>query len=124
VTYPTPARQPDSTVIAVQVRKVDPPQHLADDMEEFKDLYVPLSQALISHIDQGGNFVPGEWGGEQCDNCGCSGYRIERNSHFSPDDIRGWVIVCDGAFYGTEDEVKGCGTRYMLHYLPEDNVQF
>src|SRR5438046_44834 len=112
--------QPEGTVIAVQVRSVDPPQFIAETMEDLRQQF------------------PGAWAGEQCDNCGCCAYTIEADPTFDNDTVpMGWVARCsgdvdlareyeeDGA--GREQVLAvehGCGTTYRLRLLHEGEVAF
>jgi hypothetical protein len=107
-------------VIAVQVRQVDPPQHIADDMEDLLDLSSRF------------------WSGEQCDSCGCSAYTIEVDPTFGNDTVpQGWVARCSGmpdtadelASSGADaDQVEairhGCGATYSLRWYHESEVAF
>jgi hypothetical protein len=108
--------QPEGTVIAVHVRKVDPPQFVAEDLESLE---------------------PGEWSGEQCDSCGCCAYTIERNEAFPADFIQGWQARCcgdadearrwadEGADPAQVEAIRtGCGAVYDLRYEPESRVAF
>lgn len=108
------------SVIAVHVRKIDPPQFVAEDME-----------GLVAEY-------PGKWGGEQCDNCGCCAYTIEADPTFGNDTVpMGWVARCSGDVdlarqYAEEGAGKeqvlavehGCGTQYRLRWYQEGQVQF
>lgn len=111
--------QPEGTVICVQVRRVDPPQYVADDLEDM--------------LERSSRY----WSGEQCDNCGCCAYVIERNPHFPDDFIQGWQIRCCGdadearrwADEGASPEAveavrTGCGVVYDLRYERESRVAF
>jgi hypothetical protein len=112
-----------STVIAVQVRKVDPPQFIAEDMDSLLEEF------------------PGEWGGEQCDSCGCCAYTVEinvRNPKYPASDlIQNWQVRCSGdpdrareyAEAGADPEQveavrTGCGTTYRLGRYDENEVAF
>lgn len=115
--------QPSDTVIAVQVRKVDPPQFVADDMTD-----------LLERLDNTDRL---DWDGEQCDSCGCWTYVIEHVEGKPLDRITGWQVRCCGnadvaedtkSMGGDPEQVEairtGCGATYMLRYLPEDEVAF
>jgi hypothetical protein len=113
-------RQPsDQHVIAVQVRRVDPPQHVADDLEDL--------------LDRSSRF----WSGEQCDSCGCCAYVIERNPAFPADVVMGWQVRCcgdaneaqrwqdEGASPEAVEAVRtGCDAVYDLRWLHESQVAF
>jgi hypothetical protein len=113
-------RQPsDEHVICVQVRSVDAPQHIADDMEDL--------------LDRSSRF----WSGEQCDSCGCCAYVIERNPVFPDDLVQGWQVRCCGdadeaerwAREGADPEAveavrTGCGAVYDLRWEHESKVAF
>lgn len=108
------------TVIAVQVRSVDAPQFVAEDMDELKEQF------------------PGPWDGEQCDNCGCCAYTIEPDPRVgNPNHPIGWVARCSGepdtadqyAADGADaDQVEavrnGCGATYQLRRLYASEVAF
>jgi hypothetical protein len=98
------------SVIAVRVRPSEsmsqfPPQFIAEDIED-----------LLERSSR-------EWGGEQCDNCGCDGYVIERDPTFPSDFPEGWVVRCSGSEY-SDGFVKGCDTTYRLGWFPENQVAF
>lgn len=108
------------TVIAVQVRSVDPPQFVAEDMDDLREQF------------------PGEWGGEQCDSCGLTAYTIEPDPEFgNPTHPLGWRARCSGSEWladeykqgGADPEQveavrKGCGATYRLSIYNESEVQF
>jgi hypothetical protein len=116
----------DTRVIAVQVRQVDPPQFIAEDVDDLLERF------------------PGEWGGEQCDNCGCCAYMIEpipgKTIGLRPaplDLIQNWQVRCcgepdtadryeaDGADPEQVEAVRnGCGTTYPLRRYHESQVAF
>ena len=111
--------QPEGTVIAVQVRSVDPPQLVAEDMEELKAQF------------------PGKWTGEQCDSCGCTVYTIERDPKFHGDTVLAWTARCAGdedmakdwADMGADEAAvnatrTGCGAVYRLSFMEEEEVAF
>jgi hypothetical protein len=107
-------------VIAVQVRKVDAPQIVAETMQDLVDQF------------------PGEWSGEQCDNCGCCAYTIEPDATFGNNTVpMGWVARCSGDVdlarqYAEDGAGKeqvlavqdGCGTTYRLAWYHENQVAF
>jgi hypothetical protein len=113
-------RQPSADhVICVQVRRGDPPQHVADDIEDL--------------LERSSRF----WGGEQCDSCGCHSYVIERNPHFPSDLVQGWQVRCcgdadeaqrwqgEGAEPASVEAIRtGCGAVYNLRWEHEDRVCF
>jgi hypothetical protein len=80
-------------VIAVQVRSVDPPQLVAEDLADLVD-HTPFDS-------------------EQCDSCGCSGYTIRLLSGQPADRITSWYVVCTGTDFA-DGFVEGCGTEYHL----------
>jgi hypothetical protein len=108
----------EDLVIGVHVRKVDSPQLVAEDMEQ-----------LLGMVGE-------EWGGEQCDSCGCSAYTIERkaNQLGRRDAPAGYVARCSGedrladeyeaqGDHDTAEAVrKGCGTTYSLRWYDGDKV--
>lgn len=105
-------------VIGVHVRKVDPPQLVAEDMDDLLKM------------------VGTVWGGEQCDSCGCCGYTIERraNQLGRKDAPAGYVARCSGqpdwqeyeAMGADAEQVaavrNGCGAVYSLRWYDEDEV--
>lgn len=96
----------EGAVIAVQVREVDPPQFVAETMDDLREQF------------------PGDWDGEQCDNCGCPGYTIERDPTFGNDTVPlGWVARCSGYTFADES-APGCGATYRLRWYPESEVAF
>ena len=70
--------QPETTVIAVQTRTYDPPQCVAETIEDLRSQF------------------PGTWSGNQCDSCGCVAYMIERDTKFDSDTVFGWSARCCG----------------------------
>jgi hypothetical protein len=109
----------EGSVIAVQVRRVDPPQYVADDIEDL--------------LDRSSRF----WSGEQCDSCGCCAYVIERAVDYSSGSVYGWQVRCCGepdtareyeamgADQAQVDAVRtGCGATYRLGWYHESQVQF
>lgn len=110
----------EGSVIAVQVRSVDAPQHIADDIEDLLDLSSRF------------------WSGEQCDSCGCCAYVIERDPQVRFDFIpEGWVVRCcgdadeaerwqrEGATPEAVQAIRtGCGARYSLRWYQEGQVAF
>lgn len=98
-----------ASVRAFQPRKVDPPQFVAEDGDELA--------ARVGEII----------GGEQCDRCGNSAYRVDRVGHGSPEPIYGFTARCvtdpdqdpeqDGQF-------TGCGIGYPIGIWDEDAVTF
>jgi hypothetical protein len=83
----------NKTVVAVQVRSVDPPQLVVQDLEDLVD----------------GNSLDGE----QCDACGSSGYTIKLLAGQPADRITSWRVVCTGTDFA-DGFVEGCGTEYRL----------
>jgi hypothetical protein len=107
------------TVIAAHVRQVDPPQFVAEDLDDLFDM------------------VGQEWAGEQCDNCGNSLYTVRFDSaNFEADKVKRHQAAL--AFYvectpdkdlwernGQEiPEGVGCGTQYRLRWYHENEVAF
>lgn len=80
-------------VVAVQVRRVDAPQLVTEDLADLVD-HTPFDS-------------------EQCDSCGCSGYTIRLLPGQPADRITSWRVVCTGMDYG-DGYVEGCGTDYRL----------
>lgn len=102
-----------SAVIAAHVRKIDPPQFIAEDLEEL--------EAKVGE----------EWGGEQCDNCGNSLYIIGRDYTFERrNHPRAFFVKCVPDHDMWQDagqeipEGVGCGTEYRLAWYREEEVQF
>lgn len=89
-------------VYAFQPRKIDPPQHVADDWHQL----VRLMDTLI--------------GGDQCDNCGNIAYRVVE-SHKSGQ-------ITAQCTMDPDDDVSrqfgGCGTHYLIRLYDEDEVTF
>jgi hypothetical protein len=83
----------NKTVVAVRVRRVDPPQLVVEDLADLRD--------------------GDEWAGEQCDSCGLPGYTIRLLPGQPADQITSWRVVCTGADYGDE-WLDGCSTEYRL----------
>jgi len=119
----------DGLVICTQVRDCDPPQFIAEDLDSLRANY------------------PGWWSGEQCDNCGCCAYRVERipGSVVDPSpftrrlgaEVYFWQVRCCGdaveaqrwADEGADPEAveairTGCGTTYRLEWKHENEVCF
>jgi hypothetical protein len=101
-----------SNVIAAHVRKIDPPQFVAEDIEE-----------LLAKVGE-------DWSGEQCDSCGNCLYIIKHDPAFELDRVRKHNVA--NAFYvectrdDDEDlpEGVGCGTEYRLRWYDESQVCF
>jgi len=119
----------EDMVICTQVRSVDPPQFIAEDLADLHDRF------------------PGEWGGEQCDACGCCAYTVERIPGVEYDDtilnrrlgseVLVWQVRCSGdpdlARQYAEDGAgkeqvlavqQGCGATYRLMWKHENEVAF
>jgi hypothetical protein len=104
--------QSNPVVIAAHVRSCDPPQFIAEDLDE-----------LIEKVDT-------EVSLEQCDNCGNSLYVIRRDANFDKVIVIAFYVECvpDKDFWtdnGLEiPEGVGCGTRYRLAWKSESEVAF
>jgi hypothetical protein len=109
--------QPEGTVVAAHVRRIDPPQFVAETVDDL--------------------FEGMEWSGEQCDNCGCYAYTVKRIGPLPEWHPHAWVVECDGDPDEAEEwardgageaQVKavheGCHTQYTLQWLSESEVCF
>jgi hypothetical protein len=92
-TYDPYEEDNNKLVIAVQVRSVDPPQLVTEDLADLAD-HTP-------------------WDGEQCDSCGVSGYTLRLFPGQRADRVTSWRMVCTGTDYG-DGYVEGCGAEYLL----------
>lgn len=102
-------------VLAVQVRSVDPPQHIADDWDDIED-------GDSYHLNQ-------------CDSCGMTVYKMVRPH---PETNKGWVVCCgskddaEEAFENDNDIDptlymairKGCGAKYPIRTYASEAVTF
>lgn len=98
-----------ASVRAFQPRKIDPPQCVAGDYDELKELE--------------GEFI----GGPQCDGCGCATYMVE--VRLIMPGVRQYEAVCkadpdDVDENGDPIHPAPCGTRYLINIWDEDLVTF
>jgi hypothetical protein len=87
-------------VMAVEVRKGEP-QYIGLDTDALAEM-----QGRLLDL-------------EQCDSCGCTQYRVE-----------GCHVVCDGSDFeveqlnGAPQRIEGCGAKYPIRYMREDDIHF
>lgn len=95
-------------VQAFQPRKIDPPHFVAETYEEL--------------ADKAGEFI----GGEQCDGCGNSTYRITAVGAGSPRPIAGFSAICAVDPTDPEDQRHSapCGRGWPIFPAEEDDVCF
>jgi hypothetical protein len=94
-------------VFAVQVRRSDPPQFVAED-----SLGLAERAGELLYL-------------EQCDYCGNSCYRLERVGHGSPRPIYGYSARCiTDPDKDDDDPAEGCGKGYPVRLYAAEGVCF